>query len=1718
MGNEVALIRLTKIARNLSLSVGVLSLITLFGWFTETWGLLNPLGNSVPIQPLTAVQFLLLAGAALGWYSFKLPVTWFKAVLALFLFCNIYILLDKAIGFSFHIDQLFFFNAMKHHPDGSATNGMSPMTAAIFVFTIGSLWLLLQSRAQRLREAINLSVIFVSVVVLISYLYEVPERPAFFLMAPFTAFIFILFSGAILLYQPVEGFAGELFVKPFSRSAARILIPMSVVFPIVLGYLRLQGQWYNVISTELGVTFIILAFTIVSFVATWVVARSYNRHTELATKNRAQANDLETSNEELQALTEELQTANEELLSNVEALAGANRELEMANQTIAKQKDEMLNRVLDSAKEVIWSFDLTGKGENYLSRSAERVFHEPYESLRARPYFWNDHVLPEDEPLKALSQARLEETGQTSADFRISIDAVVRWFNVELKLIKDNSGLPVRLEGVASDITERERAKEKILQERNLLRTLIDNIPSYIFLRDTNRKTILSNRARFELLGSASEADVLGQSLIDHYGESVRDLYEEERTIIATGRSFINREVTLNVKGQEHLFLSTKVPIRDAAGNVVQVLGISHDITELRRQQDQLRQYRQNLEMILKNSADNFVVIDHDAKIVLFNDGFRRFPEEVKGVTPREGMSVYDVLPGDRIEPARQLFNRALKGEGSDVEAKTIINGSARYFSLRYRPVTVEGEIRFVTLSAFDITEKKNQELRLEESRNELEMVFNNSSDLFFLIDTNEKLVLFNNRLQEYCERTMHHSPVVGERWPTVVHPDRVAEYQDYISRAFKGEPVDHKDKVETPEGTLYLNTRVRPILANREVTHVMVSISDITDETNKDEAVQRYRENLQVIFEHTTDNFALMDTEGKIIVMNKPMENYISRFTKATPLPGTSFYDIVAPNRIETVKEVVARVLRGERIQVISESVFEKETVYYDVTYAPVSKNGSITHFTISSTDITEKVIKDREIVRYRQNLEIIFNRTEDVFILLDSDLNVILFNEKALQLNLESFGVPLKAGEPFLNEVPGPQRGLVEQVLNRVLLGEKISLVNELHLLDGQVRQYKISHEPVFKEDRVAFISISAVDITEIKTQERLLEEQRNNLDVIFKTTRDTILLISAEGRIEMFNQAFEKFVEDVSGVKPEIGVDFIDIIPPHRKNKAAGLFHQATQGTASAVEEEFVSASGKTIYHYLRYEPVIVDGKVTQVSMSGVDITAFKEIEAELKKDQYFLDKASESARLGYWTSQPGDGDGKLTWSKEVFNIFGVREEDFNGLTSTFFNLIHPDDRDKVLMSRTIALEQKTALDVDHRIVQPGGAVRWVNEKAQVVQNDKGESMLVGIVQDVNDRKIYESVLRDYNERFDILSRATNDAIWDWDIEKDSETWNHGLETIFGYQQRNIARAREWWSSKIHADDLQRVVDEMNDVFARQAVNWTTEYRYLSADGSYKNVLDRAYVIYRNQKPVRMIGAMQDVSEITNYRLNLEQIIEYRTKQLNEALLKEKELVDLKSKFISVASHEFRTPLTTILLSAGFLRRYKSKLDDEVLEKKVGAIEKQVNHMTALLEDVLFVEKHQNGKMAINLKQHEPSLLKLVAEEAILAKNDGKHALDFQLNGDPRPFASDEKLLRNIIFNLITNAVKFSPQAPHVTMTVNFTAQELILSVKDEGIGIPPDELKNLFSSFSRASNATAIEGTGLGLLIVKSAAEMLDGKVEVQSELNKGTLFTVYLPVL
>jgi len=243
---------------------------------------------------------------------------------------------------------------------------------------------------------------------------------------------------------------------------------------------------------------------------------------------------------------------------------------------------------------------------------------------------------------------------------------------------------------------------------------------------------------------------------------------------------------------------------------------------------------------------------------------------------------------------------------------------------------------------------------------------------------------------------------------------------------------------------------------------------------------------------------------------------------------------------------------------------------------------------------------------------------------------------------------------------------------------------------------------------------------------------------------------------------------------------------------------------------------------------------------------------------------------------------------------------------------------------------------------------------------------------------------------------------------------------------------------------------------------------------------------------------------------------QKLEKSQKELNDALNKERELSEIKSRFVSMASHEFRTPLSTVLSSASLLSKYKTTEEQESRNRHIEKIKSSVKHLNDILEDFLSLGKLDEGKI-----DAQPDLfdLKEFIEESVdemkgLLKN-GQHIL-VEYNGDTSAY-TDNKLLKNVIFNLITNAIKFSGENSTIELKSKVKNGTVQITIVDHGIGISQGDQQHLFSSFFRGANASNIQGTGLGLHIVKRYIDLLNGDVHLHSELNKGTTITVNIPI-
>lgn len=232
--------------------------------------------------------------------------------------------------------------------------------------------------------------------------------------------------------------------------------------------------------------------------------------------------------------------------------------------------------------------------------------------------------------------------------------------------------------------------------------------------------------------------------------------------------------------------------------------------------------------------------------------------------------------------------------------------------------------------------------------------------------------------------------------------------------------------------------------------------------------------------------------------------------------------------------------------------------------------------------------------------------------------------------------------------------------------------------------------------------------------------------------------------------------------------------------------------------------------------------------------------------------------------------------------------------------------------------------------------------------------------------------------------------------------------------------------------------------------------------------------------------------------------------------KALEKERELGELKSRFVTMASHEFRTPLATILSSTDILERYNHKLSEERKIEHFQRIQSSVKHTTGLLNDILLIGKAEAGKL-----EFQPTPLELIKFcrdlVAEIQSTTKFHIITFCTQEQFINACLDRKLLRQIFSNLLSNAIKYSPQTDTITFNLFCEPGKAIFRIQDEGIGIPVVDQTKLFDSFHRASNVGNISGTGLGLAIVKKSVDLHNGSIAVESEVEVGTIFVVTLPL-
>jgi len=430
-------------------------------------------------------------------------------------------------------------------------------------------------------------------------------------------------------------------------------------------------------------------------------------------------------------------------------------------------------------------------------------------------------------------------------------------------------------------------------------------------------------------------------------------------------------------------------------------------------------------------------------------------------------------------------------------------------------------------------------------------------------------------------------------------------------------------------------------------------------------------------------------------------------------------------------------------------------------------------------------------------------------------------------------------------------------------------------------------------------------------------------------------------------------------------------------------------------------------------------------------------------------------------------------------------------------------HPDDLANVLI-QTARLPDVDKVTYEYRFRHKHGDYRWFSEGAMIVRNEEGQpEEIFGYFQDITGWREAEEAIRKSEERYRALAEASHDFIFVINRQDIVEFVNNyaanavhlPVEEIVGQPRSKLFPADV---SKIQYSIIQEVLDHGNPSYQKDYI----------PIGNQKIWLGTWLVPIRDKdgKNVSVLGVARDITE---------QIA--AEAELQSAFQQEKELSELRSRIVSTISHEFGTPLTTILSSAELLEHYGQGWSEVRKQVHYQRIQEAVKRMDAMINRLVEIQR-----MVLKKETSSPSPFELIGYcqeiiEEIEIAGECRGRTKFSTNVVQISASMDKRLLREALGNLVSNALKFSPPPALVIVEIVCAEEQVSITIQDEGIGIPEKDLSRLYEPFHRGSNTQVVSGKGLGLTIVKNSVELMGGNIQVSSKVGVGTTFKLRLPL-
>jgi PAS domain S-box-containing protein len=968
------------------------------------------------------------------------------------------------------------------------------------------------------------------------------------------------------------------------------------------------------------------------------------------------------------------------------------------------------------------------------------------------------------------------------------------------------------------------------------------------------------------------------------------------------------------------------------------------------------------------------------------------------------------------------------------------------------------------------------------------------------LLDAVSTPVVYIDKSQKYCYANkayanwfdVNSSEIIGKSAEEFLGKTNYEQIEHHINEALRGNQIHFEDEI--------LYNRQHHIvevdyLPQRNETGEVTGFIGIFNDATERKIAEEESAKLAAIVQSSDDAIVGKRLDGIITSWNDAAERIFG--FSADEMIGASITTIIPPDRLDEEPKIIQRIIKGERIEHFETERMTKDgrTINVSLTISPVkNKSGKIIGVSKIARDITKQKKADEATAK----LAAIIESSDDAIISKTLDGIITSWNNAAERL----FGYKEEEmiGQSIRKLIPHDRISEEEEMLSRLRKGERIQHFETKRMTrDGKLLDISLTTSPIKDSNgKITGASKIARDITQQKEAERLMRENEERSRMAIETTN--------LGTWEYSPHTFKLYCSiesrKICGLPQDVDPDFEVLFHHIYADDKDYFLEQIKTAINPAGDGKFDMQLRFHRYDDKEVRWVRAQGKVffgsnlfpERLIGTMLDITEEKTREQELRESVELFQTMADNVPAMIWMS----GTDKFNdYFNKTWLEFTGRTLDQEG-DEGWLEGVHPDDVQKCIDTYNTSFKEQEGFYTEYRLRRYDGEYHWISDNSVPRFSPDGEFLgFISACIDIDDQKRFREKIQDSELLFKTISNASPAALWMTNKEEEnvfvSDTWLKWTGKKF---DEVIHRG---WIQSVLDEDKESIMTKFRNCF-KQRKYFNAEFRFMRADGETRWGLTEGYPFYDFSGEFSgYAGSVTDITEI-------------------------KKLEQRKDDFIKMASHELKTPITSINGYVQLLLNIYDESDDRRLhlskttvKSSLTTISKQVAKLTRLVSELLDLSKIESGKLELHKTKFD---LADVVEETVqdVRHTTAKHAIIVQNDFEGKVFADKDRIAQ-VLLNLLTNAIKYSPNSDHIEVVVEGDHNFATIKVKDHGIGIDKKDQHKIFERFYRVEGKSeqTFPGFGIGLFIASEIIHRHQGTIAVESEKGKGSVFTVTLPL-